>query len=121
MKLLTLVSIGMFVFAWSVDYFKIISIRYNAAIAFLPAMLFTQLILAWSTMMANYYIYFKKTYIQIFVSLVSLILNWKLCVLLIPSMQTWGAIVATMIATIVVCIYNTWFAYSQSQKVLVRP
>ncbi len=121
MKLLTLVSIGMFCFAWFVDYFKIISIKYSEAINFLPAMLITQLILAWSTMMANYYIYFKKTYIQIFVSLFSLFLNWQLCVWFIPDMHTWGAILATMITTAMVCLYNWWFAYSQSQKILQRP
>ncbi len=121
MKFLTLVSVGMFVFAWSVDYFKIISIRYNAAIAFLPAMLITQLILAWSTMMANYYIYFKKTYVQIFVSLISLILNWQLCVWLIPTLETWGAIFATMLTTAAVCLFNSWFAYKNCQKYLLRP
>ncbi len=111
MLLLTIISIGMFAFAWFVDYFKIINLKYKESISFMPLMLVTQIIIAFSTIMANYFIYFKRTYIQIFTSIISLTINWQLCLLLIPAYSCWGAIWATLITAGVSCLFNYSYAY----------
>jgi len=111
MLFLLLISVGMYSFAWFIDYFKIISLKYKESLNYMPLMLVTQLIIAFSTIMANYFIYFKKTYIQIFTSVISLVMNWQLCLILIPKFSCWGAIWATLITTAVTCIFNYVYAY----------
>jgi O-antigen/teichoic acid export membrane protein len=111
MLLLIIISIGMFSFAWFVDYFKIINLKYKESIGFMPLMLVTQLVIAFSTIMSNYFIYFKMTYIQIFTSIISLSINWALCIWLIPQYSCWGAIWATLITATVSCAFNYGYAY----------
>lgn len=116
MTFLSLVAVGMFLFAAVVDYSGLISLKYSDALNYMPLMLLTQLVFALSTILSNYYVYFNKTYFQIIISAVSLYINWQLCTWLIPGMQTWGAVLATLITTSLVCFINFWFVYTYCHR-----
>jgi O-antigen/teichoic acid export membrane protein len=108
--LLSGIAAGMFLLTFLLVYFGIIRAEYYAILPIMPVMLLTHIIQAASALFANFYIYFNKNYLSIFLSVLSAVLNIVLCILLIPTLGMLGAAMATFTVSLVLCLINFNFA-----------
>jgi O-antigen/teichoic acid export membrane protein len=108
--LLLLMALLMFVFTYLLIKLEVIKPEYAAILPIMPLMLFTQIIQSVSTLFSNYYIYFNKSYYSIFLTILSAVLNIVLCIIFIPDYGIFGAVAATFVVSVVLCIINYNFA-----------
>lgn len=90
--------------------FDVIKPEYAAILPVMPLMLLTQIIQSVSTLFANYFIYFNKNHYSVLISVISTVLNIVICLLLIPPFGMMGAVMATFIVTVAVCLINYNYA-----------
>lgn len=111
------ISLAMFVFTFMLVYIGIIrQPEYRAVLPIMPLMLITGVIQSISTLFSNYYIYFNKNYYSIFLSILSAVLNIVLCIIFIPTYGLFGAVIATFMVSLVLCVINFNFARKHCLK-----
>ncbi len=111
MLLLGIVGIGMIAFALFVDFFGLVNLKYKESLRYMPFLLLSQLFLAFGAIWASYYFYFRVGYMQLISATISLFVNILICYFLISEIKIWGAVIASITASIVGCCFNFGYAY----------
>lgn len=118
MLLLSILGTAMYLFAFGVDYLGLVHLKYKESLKFIPFLLLSQLILSFGAIWASYYFYFKTSYMQLVCAIISMVISALICFWLVPEFKIWGAVIASIAASVSTGLFNFSYAYMRCVRKL---